>query len=444
MTRTLAVASAAIMVGALLSLAPTAANAVETDLIQLEDTNIELLENLSAADECLWNKSVFPAGGVGYEDSSLPYDDMDETTAAALTVRAEALRDNMDVVMGVEPVGEDKLQTLQILVSDTGTERTPEELLAGSKAGLESLSALNAQGITVEVRAGSFPSISEVCQIEDRLDEMTSEDGSELSYYAEPNTTTGTVDVIVDAPITQTSARSNNSLFEHVNITVDPQLSSSARHNDTSPFNAGGYIGYTDRSTGEGMRCTSAFRLNGNSMLTAEHCNGDSFRSGSGVAMGNRYLPLDGANMDIQLIADKSYSGRMWTGSATSGTSLPAYGNYPYNQTAFGAQILLSGAKSGQSSLGYTGSWTQLGYAQGCFNLGGEGKRCQAAAANAPAGKCIGGDSGGPLAAYDPANGRVIPFGVQSATSGNRDGDHKCIFTHTVGVAYAYGGATLG
>ncbi|MBF4552393.1 hypothetical protein [Pseudoclavibacter sp. VKM Ac-2888] len=216
------------------------------------------------------------------------------------------------------------------------------------------------------------------------------------------------------------------------------------RANDTAPFKAGTDIRYTDRSAGEGMRCSSAFRLNGNSMLTAEHCNGNSFKTVVGTDVGSRYLPLDSISLDVMLIANKTYSNLMYTGGQYTNSTISATGNYPYYTLPFGVQILLSGTRSGQVSLGYTGNWTQFGYADGCHNLGGEGKRCQVFGANADPDECIGSDSGGPLAVYDPANGRVIPVGIQSATNGDRTDYHKCIATRTMAVTYAYGGATLG
>ncbi|MBF4552392.1 hypothetical protein [Pseudoclavibacter sp. VKM Ac-2888] len=112
---------------------PPAASAAESDLIKLEDTNIELLEQLSPEDHCLWNKTVYPAGGTGYADNSLPYDGMDATKAAVLVVRAEALRDNMGSVVGVEAIGQGEVSSLQILVDEASADaRTSADLLSKS------------------------------------------------------------------------------------------------------------------------------------------------------------------------------------------------------------------------------------------------------------------------------------------------------------------------
>ncbi|PPG00686.1 hypothetical protein C5E06_18510 [Pseudoclavibacter sp. RFBI5] len=82
--------------------------------------------------------------------------------------------------------------------------------------------------------------------MEERLDQLTAEDGSAISWYSEPNTASGEIDVVVNAPLAESGTQARSNLFEHVNLTVDPNLESSARTNDTAPFKAGTDIRYTD------------------------------------------------------------------------------------------------------------------------------------------------------------------------------------------------------
>lgn len=58
----------------------------------IDMTNLEIVASLDDRGACLFRNGVFPAGGVGYADSSLPYDHLDDAARATSIYRAELLR----------------------------------------------------------------------------------------------------------------------------------------------------------------------------------------------------------------------------------------------------------------------------------------------------------------------------------------------------------------
>ena len=92
---------------------------------------------LTGVDRTLFNLGVYPAGGVGYRDSALQYDDLDPATAAVEIVRAQVMHNNVDLVMGVMRSLHSTTGGLEIVVdSRVAASPTLEQLLRGDDAVL--------------------------------------------------------------------------------------------------------------------------------------------------------------------------------------------------------------------------------------------------------------------------------------------------------------------
>lgn len=111
--------------------------------------------------------------------------------------------------------------------------------------------------------------------------------------------------------------------------------------------------------------------------------------------------------------------------------------------TPGGSYLLISGSFSGQGTLVYDGVPNEGTPKAGCITTD-SGEACFLFQAEAPAGYCIGGDSGGPVAVYDPANSRVIPAGIVKARAGSEWAAHTCYLTKVDTIAYIYGNAIIG
>jgi hypothetical protein len=126
------------------------------------DTNIDLISNLDFRDRCLYQWSVFPAGGVGYANSALPYDGFDERTKALSIVRAQAMRAYPETIGTVSIEGD----LIRILSDPTSSDAIDIVGIAQSDPDLQhSLEVLGRLGVRIEIGTGQHLSLLKSCEI---------------------------------------------------------------------------------------------------------------------------------------------------------------------------------------------------------------------------------------------------------------------------------------
>jgi hypothetical protein len=411
------------------------------------DTNLDLIESLKGTDACLYRHSVYPAGGVGYADSSLPYDDYPPQDAAFLTLRAETLRSAPAAVMDVTSgtVGGKTTATIVALASPEGADRFSLEALAAVNQHVASaLSTIHDAGADVVVEWADAPSLLKMCEMEDRFPLLTDDSGAHLTSYTDPLPLEHVLEVTMNVDDARFAAPLVEEFAPYLRLTTMEgryELLASARANSTSPWRGGSRM-YKPGGAPTGD-CSTSFRVNGNSILTADHCGWSNFYNVNGIWMGTAGYSQQGGNYDAMVLAGSTYSNQVWLGPVDPTSTLPAYGVYaPWTLSGGVDYLLASGSFTGQGTLLYLGPPSP----DGCLFYTNDGKtRCGLYKTLAPSGICGYGDSGGPVAVYDPANGRLIPTGILTSSDVNNiNYAHDCMFTGVAQIAYNYGGATIG
>lgn len=398
--------------------------------------NLNLVAGLPASDKCLFDRGVFPSGGVGYADSSLPYDHLDPINAAAMTLRAQLIRANPDAVFDVAAsTSGSRISLIVHVKAAPDVVPTLEDLVDGDAAASAAHTALLRQGILTSVQYDAFNSTADICELRDTFHNLRADDGSRVTIYSEPDPRTGQL-VITTVPADAREVEEHAAQYgARVSIKVDELETAAGRFSDSPAWYGGDRI----LSSG-GFECSNSFRVGGNTSLTSHHCFGASF-SNNGVWMGNRYGDLYGANVDAVLIAGSTYGGRIWMGGGVGNTSsIAANGIFSYGLLSPGAPLLASGSASGQIGITYQGVW-QSG---GCATFDNQETYCQLLKFTASGNQCIGKDSGGPVGVYDQAGARVIAAGIVTGTTGDRNAVHECVVTNMDAISFLYGNPTIG
>lgn len=399
--------------------------------------NLKLVESLDERGTCLFHSGVFPEGGAGYRDSSLPYENYEENDRAFQTLRAEALRLMPNLLTDVY-VGSSGSTTIEVLgtlaAKDQGV--SLESLSKADRDIADASRDLGSLGYSVKMRFADGTSLLDSCSIANAVHGQTSASGEIIPVTSVTDLESGKL--LVESPEafdrdvrSLTEKWSDQVLYRTADASVDY-----ARHNDTSPFNGGGIANVGSKA------CTTGPRINGGSgMLTAAHCSTASVFSGSGAYMGYTTSSLRSANIDTQVIKGSNYSQRGWLGGHQGSSSLPAIGIYPAGSLNSGNQLLVSGARSGQGTVTYN-------YAYGgntCVTSASGNTNCSILRFTANGYSGVPGDSGGPVAAYDPGNGRMIPVGiVQGGPQENWHISHYLLVTKMDVIAWLYGNASVG
>ena len=406
--------------------------------------NADLVASLKPADQCLFARSVFPAGGVGYEDSSLPYDGFPEIDRAYLTLRALVIRNNMDSVLSVQAQGilgqTGEEPSVVILASGGAVTASPPKVsdFARQDVRIEnSIASLKSAGIPVRVEVRDVPSTAKLCQVRKELHELKGSNGKLLPMFSQVDADAGRLILSVEQENLDAVSDVVRRYDPLVVVTTVTDISTAGRSDDYPPWFGGGRIYFNSGPINHD--CSASFRVNNIGLISADHCVGSSFQNG-GNWVGNRMYGLSSAYVDAMVVAGSSYSNNVWIGGVNTSSRLPAYGIYPYYTLGSGNQLLVSGATSGQIGVSYVG----LENGSGCMNLDTGAYVCQLLETHAAGSQCIGGDSGGPVAVYDPANGRLIPLGIVTATTGTRTLPHSCVVTNMMAISYLYGNSSIG
>lgn len=404
------------------------------------ETNLGLVESLRGVDECLYRNAVYPAGGVGYSDGSLPYDDFDAPDRALLTLRAETLRTHPGSVMDVVSTGEaGSVRVTIVALSDP--EGQPkfslDELQAADQDADGAVRTIEASGAEIVVEWVDAPSLLEVCAIQDSFKALTDGNGTPVTSFVIPDALGHNVKATLNVNDVQYAESLAATFGDHLRIeATEDEYILYDRVSDYAPFFGGDRMNLPNGTPW----CSTSFRVNGNSILTADHCGYTNFYSGNGNWMGTPGYSQISAAVDAMVLAGSTYSNRVWLGPVTPTSSLPAYGTYPvWTLTPNNSYLLVSGAFSGQGTLTYTGSPS----ANGCLTISGK-YLCALSQTVAPPNICIPGDSGGPVSVYDAANSRLIPTSIVTAGGSNTSVSHQCFVTSVASIAYNYGGATIG
>jgi hypothetical protein len=159
-------------------------------------TNLRLIAGLAPIDRCLFHMGVHPAGGTGYRDSSLPYDDLDPLTAAVEIVRAQVMRHNLDLVAGVVRPLHSTSGHLEVVV-DSRRGRTPtlDDLVRDDAAALAAVAVLRERSIPITVTPRPAPTIRRMCEIGDALTAIRDAQGEVVTLMYRPDPSSGVVRV---------------------------------------------------------------------------------------------------------------------------------------------------------------------------------------------------------------------------------------------------------
>lgn len=428
----------------------------------LDLTNLRLAESLDEKGKCLLRHDVYPEGGVGYEDPSLPYDDFDrEVDKEFATYRAELLRYGSASLLEVYPSAENGKDLLDIIVlakADSNVDdRTLQGLLKSSDALAKASQSLAERGVKVTVDSHAKANLDDVCALESQLMATTHDSrGAYLNLKFGIDTKLGSLRV--DAAPAQTQEVIN--LLEKIKGGFDVQTAEDSFEPNGRMDSYGPTYGGSSWLADDFDRCSTGFRMNTSYMLTAAHCRAENGNNAY-ILGGNSYAhigtyssSLMSANVDVQVIHGGHYTNRVWLGVGTdvgyTTSSLAAYGTYPVQtlvskktETHTGSQLVFSGSRTGQSTAEVTQQQGEANW-NGCANFNGD-TVCSLMEVRLPMAFGKQGDSGGPYAVYDAYHSRLIPAGIHNgSTPTNYGGYHYSYITKITAIAYLYGGASFG
>ena len=200
-------------------------------------TNIELIKNLNAQDRCLFQNSVFPAGGVGYKDSSLPYDEYEPIDAAFLTVRAELIRNNPDTVSGVTLDRDSNRGLIQIIPETANRLVGLDKLVASDERVAEAVRTLAESGVTFSTATTGRVSIITGCEISDAVSNLKASDGTPINSGTNRDPG-GVVQVtLTKSDLSEKSVQELIATFgDQIHVTpIDSEMMNFNRVNDIAP-----------------------------------------------------------------------------------------------------------------------------------------------------------------------------------------------------------------
>ncbi|MBM9469636.1 hypothetical protein [Nakamurella leprariae] len=439
-----------VVAGALTLLAAVPANAASKPVSTYDSTtarpidrsNVDLVAELQPLEKCLYEFGVYPAGGVGYKDSSLPYDHYTPLQASVLTLRAQIMRNNVDTVAGILIDSDGQgVSSMQVAVSSRTTDSQPSiaELVVNDPIASAAYDYVKGAAISVGALRIDAAPLRQQCTIREEFHSLRGVDGRPVTVYTSPSPGSGKMNVVTtphyEEPVRQLAKR----FASDVAIAID-SIEDAGRHDDFAPW-------YGGLRVNDGMgNCSTSFRVNVSSVITADHCAGSGpyglnfVNNGSNVGWASNSLKA--ANVDAKVLTGSTYDNKIWTGPVDNTTTfIKAEGIYPYALAPANGQFLISGAQTGQGALTYQGIYNNAGTA--CLSSSW-GYGCQLLELNAVGTICHRGDSGGPVGQYDPINSRVVALGVVKAVLGDQFSSHKCLITNIEAISFLYGGATIG
>lgn len=177
----------------------------------LGETNLDLFANLDDRGQCLLKSSVFPSGGVGFADSSLPYDNLEPLERAYSITRAEIIRSTMDEMSGVTEVrGDSGALTSLVVHVIQGTPAYADGIAGVVERGRKELKSaydlLTSVGVEVELRETAVVSLTESCAIQDDVRKALQGPVQEAGFEYVTDATTGQLRVTVQPGMRELAA----------------------------------------------------------------------------------------------------------------------------------------------------------------------------------------------------------------------------------------------
>lgn len=410
-------------------------------------SNLDLVLKLSPMDRCLFEHGVYPAGGVGYEDSSLPYDNASPADRAFLTFRAETLRHLNEWAVEVSPTFDEAgtliAATTTVTAGSWLADRTPESIgewvSDDYRAAVRDLHGL---GVATEMRPTALYGLASSCTVRSFV-----AGGGLWSDSSIPKDTvfvhgtdlqTGQFQVRVAAPLLGATSALLAQFGDRAAVSVleeTPELD--GRYNSYSPRIGGSRI--LDPGA-PNFPCTDAFRI-GNTLTTAGHCGYRTWRSPMDnlvVGTTSAAYDLTPGNVDVNIVYGQSYTNRVWVGGILGTSTLLTTGVVDPALVPIDGSggYLFSGASSGQGNVIVSNKYQCITTASGT--------KCQILVASNPGGfQCTGGDSGGVWALWDPSVPKLVPLASHSASSGT-SANKTCFGTAMYPALFLYGGAVIG
>jgi hypothetical protein len=414
--------------------------------------NLDLVNELDEAGQCLFRNDVFPAGGVGYKDSSLPYDLYSEEGAAVATYRAEIIRHFGRQIGGVS-IRQNQAGEQAVSVSflsgtdDVQIARYFTELRTESEPFASSESYMRSRGIDAIVATTARSDIFTACVAQNQL---MAPDFGDLADIPESvgiesfrDDATGLLQIVVPRAYVANVSRAMAAFSGAIAVSgTDAKVSFQGRGDSYTPRRGGSHLYSGQPSCANCDRCSDAFRVNTTSLLTAAHCDDPNWYSyNQGTFAGTIASSLASANVDAQVLTGSGagYSRQIWVGGAAGSGTLPGQNYVPASSVSVGGQYLFSGGESGQGTISIFAKPSPTN----CFSQGGY-TACQLYKGLSSDPICVGGDSGSPAALYDPGTGKLAALGVHSAGGPDGNGNRVCFETSAEVIVYLYGGATIG
>lgn len=203
-------------------------DSAKVDAPDLGATNLDLFAALDARGQCLLRSSVFPAGGVGFKDSSLPYDDLSPLERAYATVRAELIRTTMDEMAGVTEVrgesGELDGVVFHVVAGATSYADGIDALVdRGRPELLAAYAELRGAGINVEVQQTAVVSLTDSCALQDAVQAALEGPVKDAGFGTVTDAVTGRLNVTVQPGLAEPAASLLSQFGESVTLSTFPE-----------------------------------------------------------------------------------------------------------------------------------------------------------------------------------------------------------------------------
>lgn len=331
----------------------------EQDAPAVDMTNARIIDDLDNRGRCLFRNGVFPEGGIGYEDPSLPYDGYAEDERAAETFRAELLRAHADSLAGVSilrgPAGDIRWLNASVTIDSTLAEALatatgdPSSFLTGitdSRPLRQAVATLEALGIPRNVEISGVVSMLDSCAVQEAIFDGGYSTAAGLPDHLGVETVSDQVTGQLVVTVPSAYAAGYDAALEEFGdaYRVAPTtalVSFQGRADLHSPRRGGSLIA---NSVGNG--CTTAYRIDTSGMLTAGHCGNSTWYSYNyaGVTGNSGSNLIQSNNVDSRVLYGQSYTNQTWLGSPAGSSTLPVSGYVGLPNVVIGGKYLFSGA----------------------------------------------------------------------------------------------------
>lgn len=192
----------------------------------LDKTNLDLWAGLDEKNSCLLNHSVFPAGGIGFEDSSLPYDNLQGFDKNLSVFRAELIRSLGDEISGTnEILDEDQRVVGLTLYTVKGTGLTQADIdrviSSGRQEFRQANEELKTQNFTVEIQETANYNLYQICEAQEQVSELADEKLIEAGILTVGDPQSGQLQVTVPPGYGELAHQTYKVLGDKVIITED-------------------------------------------------------------------------------------------------------------------------------------------------------------------------------------------------------------------------------